>query len=409
MISLYRDAFSGLSRDVWLLAVANLVNRSGTMVLPFLALFLTGDRGFSVTDTGRALAVYGIGAMVGSYLGGWLADRWSPLSVMRFSLVGTAAGFILLGWAESRATIVALLLAVGVVGETFRPAGGAAIAGAGPPEARIKAYSLYRLAVNMGMSLGPAVGGFLAAAYGYRWLFVVDGATCALAAGLLWLFFPPGALRPEPAAPGAPAERSPWQDPPYLALMFLILIFAVVLFQLSGTYPLMLRDHYGMSEATIGVTMAVNALLVALFEMVLVHSMGGVDPIKRVASGSLLLCLGFGLLPLGSTFGFALFTVLVWTVGEMLSMPAVAGVVADRAGDRNRGSYMGVYMLAFAVAFVVAPLAGSWIYERLGPRALWFGCAAIGPVLWAAISALRPALARRALGAAAAAPAPEAG
>ena len=76
-------------------------------------------------------------------------------------------------------------------------------------------------------------------------------------------------------------------------------------------------------------------------------------------------------------------------------MPAVAGVVADRAGERNRGSYMGVYMFAFAAAFVVAPLAGSWVYERLGPRALWFGCAAMGPVLWAAISALRPALVRR--------------
>lgn len=393
---LYRDAFSGVSRPVWLLATANLVNRSGTMVLPFMALFLTEERGFSITLAGRALAVYGVGAVAGAYLGGWWSDRSSPLTVMRASLLATGAGFLLLGWVERRGAIFAVLLALSVVGETFRPAGGAAIGTASAPGERAKAYALHRLAVNLGMTLGPALGGFLAG-YGYRWLFVVDGATCAAAAGLLWLFFPGGLPRPampEAGAAAAPAARSPWRDPPFLGLMCVMFLFAVVLFQLSGTYPLMLRDHYGMAEARIGLVLGLNALVVALFEMVLVHSLGGREPLQLMAVGCVVLCLGFGMLPFGATFGFAALTVLVWSVGEMLSMPAAGALVADRAGEGTRGSYMGVYMLAFACAFVVAPLAGSWVYEHLGPRALWLSCAALGPLLGLAILALVPAFRR---------------
>jgi predicted MFS family arabinose efflux permease len=405
--SLYRGAFSGLSRRVWLLAAATLVNRSGTMVLPFLALYLTADRGFSITDAGRALAAWGIGGIAGSYLGGWLSDRTSALAVMRATLLGTAGGFLLLSQVEGRTAILATILAVSTVGEAFRPASAAAIGLASGPAERIRSFSLYRLAINLGMSLGPALGGLLAA-YSYRWLFLADAATCALAAGLLWLFFPHGMPRAAAPAPGAPPERSPWRDPPFLALMLLVFVFAAVLFQLMTTYPLMLRDHYGMTEARIGLVLGINAFCIALFEMVLVHSLGRSDPVRLMAVGSLVLCLGYGMLPLGSTLGFAIVTVLVWTLGEMLSMPAAAGVVTGRAGERNLGSYMGVYTLAFAAAFVVAPLAGAWVYERLGPRALWFGCAAVGPALFLATYALAPVLRQPAAAPPAAVAAPEA-
>jgi MFS family permease len=151
-----------------------------------------------------------------------------------------------------------------------------------------------------------------------------------------------------------------------------------------------------LTESRIGLVMGFNALLVALFEMVLVHSLGATEPLRLMAVGTVLLCAGFGLLPFGASFAFALLVVAVWSVGEMLAMPAVAGIVSNRAGEGTRGSYMGVYMLSFSLAFVVAPLAGSWIYERLGPRTLWLACGALGPVLGLAMRALAPALRRSA-------------
>jgi len=380
----YREAFSGLPRSVWLLATASLVNRSGTMVLPFLALFLTEKRGFTTTEAGQVLACYGLGGAAGTYLGGWLSDRFDARRVMVASLILTGAGFLILGRLEARWAIFVTIFFLSLVGEAFRPANSSAIAAASPPAVRTKAFALYRLAINLGMSLGPALGGFLAE-INYSWLFWVDGATCILAAGFLWTFFRPDVpmVSREEALAAAAAERSPWRDGPFMALAFLMFVLAVVTFQIASTFPLTLRDFHHFSKGEIGLVLGVNTLVIVLFEMVLVHRLSGRDPLKVVAAGSFLFCFGMALLPFGSGFAYVAFTVFVWTIGEMLTFPVLAGAVANRAGEANRGRYMGIFTLSFEGAFVISPLAGTWIYQHFGPRTLWSGCGAVGFVLLA--------------------------
>jgi predicted MFS family arabinose efflux permease len=382
----YRDAFSGLPRSVWLISAATLVNRSGTMVLPFLALFLIGHRGFSTTEAGKMLAMYGIGGIGGSYLGGWLSDLFSPRRVMEASLVLTGVGFILLGQAEARWAIFLMIVLLSLVSEAFRPACSAALATEAGPGERVKALALNRLAINMGMSLGPAVGGFLAAR-DYGWLFRVDGVTCILAALFLWASFrkeaPP--VRPPASGDGGRGDRSPWRDGPFLAAMFLLFLLATVTFQLISTYALTLRDLYGFEESRIGLVLAINTVIIVLFEMVLIHRVQRRNPLRLVAVGSFLLCLGFGLLPFGVAGGFAYVaaTVVIWTVGEMVTHPVMAGVVANRAGEKNLGRYMALFTVAFEGALVTAPLIGTWVYQAFGPYVLWVGCMGIGVVLLA--------------------------
>ena len=175
-------------------------------------------------------------------------------------------------------------------------------------------------------------------------------------------------------------------------LMFLL---NTVTFQLNGTFPLALRDLYGFSEARIGLALAVNTILIVLFEMVLVHSLTSRDPLKVSGVGAFLFCAGLGLLPLGRGFGFVVFTVIVWTVGEMLVFPIVSSAVADRAPEESRGAYLGMLNLSFATAFVVAPLVGTWVYENLGPETLWYGCGAVGVVVWAGFQGLAVLASRR--------------
>jgi len=390
----YRDAFSGLNRTVWLLSIASLVNRSGTMVMPFLTLYLIEKRGFTTTQAGQVLALYGLGAMVASYAGGWLCDRFGSVQVMRVSLGLTGVSFLLLGHLRSRLAIAGMVLTLSLVGEAFRPANLSALAAAAGPENRARGFGLLRLAVNMGMTLGPSVGGFLAL-HDYGWLFLADGATCLLATGLLF-FIPP--LRS--AAPGEPARRpgggsSPWRDGPFLAMMGLMFLMTIVTFQIASTFPLTLHDLYGFSEAKIGLTLAVNTLVIVAFEMVLVHSLSDRDPMAVVGAGALIFCGGMALLPLGSSFLYVAFTVVVWTVGEMLTFPMLSAVVADRAGADSLGRYMGVLNLAAAMAFVVAPLAGTWVYQHFGMRALWFGCGGVGVVAWAGFRLLAAGAAAR--------------
>ncbi len=391
----YREAFAGLPRPVWLISAATLVNRSGTMVLPFLTLFLTSQRGFSTTQAGQTLAAYGVGGIAGSYLGGWLSDLFLPRRVMAASLVLTGAGFFVLGRLEARWAILLMMVALSLVGEAFRPACSAALAAESGPGERTRAFALNRLAINMGMSLGPAVGGVLAS-YDYGWLFRVDGATCALAALFLWASFrrEPRVARVPVSTPGVAADRSPWRDPPFLAAMFLVFLMATVTFQLVSTFPLTLRDLYGFEEARIGLVLAINTVIIVAVEMVLIHRIQGWNPLRLVAVGSFLLCLGFGLLPFGVAGGFAYvaFTVVIWTMGEMITLPILGGVVANRAGETSRGRYLALFTIAFEGAFVVAPLAGTRIYQAFGPQRLWLGCIGVGVLLLAGFWRLARAL-----------------
>lgn len=390
----YRDAFAGLSKPVWVLSAVTLVNRSGTMVLPFLTLYLTSQQQQTATQAGMALSVYGLGAVAGSYLGGWLCDVLNPITVQALSLLLTGGAFLVLKSMDSGSAIIVTLLVLSLVNEAFRPANAASLSALSTPSNRVRAFALNRLAVNLGMTVGPVVGGFLAT-IDYGWLFLADAVTCFLAAGLLWGFFRPKAAGEHPVEhPPTVRDGSLWRDRPFLALFAMSTVLGMVFFQSLVTFPLTLRNQYAFAEYQIGLVLAVNTVIIVLLEMVTTHVLAQRNPLKIVGVGCFLVCLGFALLPLGSGFTFVAATVAVWTVGEMLSMPFTAAFVANRAGPKNQGRYMGMYTLSFSLACVIGPLLGTWVYQQFGPKTLWYGCGVVGVLLWAGYYGLNRVIAR---------------
>ena len=385
VLAAYREAFSGLPRATWVLAAVCFVHRSGTMVLPFLALYLTTRRGMSPGEAGVVLSLYGVGSGIGAFWGGRLTDRFGARSVQVGSLVLAGVGFLLLGQLARPGAIRVACLLLAVAAEAFRPANSVAFANAVEPGRWTQAFALRRLAVNLGMTCGPALGGVLAAR-DYGLLFFVDAGTC-LAAGALLAALPAGAP-PALAAPERSGGRSPWSDPPFLVLLLACIAFASVLYQFVATFPLALREVHRLAEPQIGSVYAINTVMIVLVEMVLVRQLAHRRPLRVAAWGSLLFCGGFALLPLGRGYPFVAATVMVWTLGEMLSMPFFETVVAARGDERSRGSYLGSYSFAFSIAFAAAPLAGMALYERIGPVALFAGYGAIGVALWVALRAL---------------------
>src|SRR2546423_5027581 len=176
----------GLPREVWLLFATNLINRAGMMVLPFLVVYLTRERHFSAGQAGFALAVYGAAAIFAGPISGWLSDRIGALPIMRASLILSGSVLLLLPLAHSRVAVYGATILGAGCAELFRPASLAAITHVVSPAQRRPAYALNRLAINLGMSIGPALGGFLAAV-SFRSMFVVDGCTTILAALVLML------------------------------------------------------------------------------------------------------------------------------------------------------------------------------------------------------------------------------
>ncbi len=98
IIFLYRDAYAGLPRNAWLLSLVQFVNRSGSMVLFFLSLYLTRKMGFSLAQAGQAVSAFGCGALAGAYLGGILCDRLGATAVQRLSLLLSGVNLIVMGY-----------------------------------------------------------------------------------------------------------------------------------------------------------------------------------------------------------------------------------------------------------------------------------------------------------------------
>lgn len=390
VLALYRAAYRDLPPEVWRLALVAFINRSGTMVVPFLTLWLTGERGFTAGQAGLFLTLYGVGSLAGTWLGGWASDRVAPRRLQIVSLAATGVLFLLLGASRGPVSIALSLVSVGLAGEAFRPANATSLTRWSTPEVRSRSFALRRLAVNLGMTFGPAAGGFLAL-YSYNWLFAVDGATCLLAAVTMMRMLP-DEPRPDPETTReaeGPA-RSPWRDGPFLVYLGLLALVTLIVFQFASTWPLTLRDLYGMPENRIGLLLAINTLLIVAFEMVLIHTVEASDPLRVMALGAVLLGGGFALLPFGSTFAFAGLTVVVWTVGEMLTFPLSESVTATRAGLRNPGSYLGLFATTFGLSFTVAQAVGPWIYQTWGPRTLWLGAGALGVAVACGLLLLAP-------------------
>jgi predicted MFS family arabinose efflux permease len=365
-----------LPRQVWLICLTSLVNRAGTMVLPFLTLYATRELQLSAPEAGALLVFYGVASMVGSPLGGYLSDRFGPLRVMKVSLLLSGVLLLLLPLAQSYAAVAGLLVALAVVTETFRPANLAAISAAVPPEHLRPSFALARLAVNLGMSVGPAVGGILAGV-SFFWLFVADGLT-SIAASLVLVF---SRVRDPARSPSSGERRGllgGLSDPRLLLLLAGAIPVAVVFFQHASAMPLFLVQDLQLSESIYGLMFTLNTLLIVAIEVPLNLAISRWPSRFVLALGALLFGAGFGAMGLVDEVWGVAATVVVWTFGEMILFPGLSAAVAATAPTGRVGQYMGLYTLSFAVAFTVGPWAGTEVYAAFGSPILWGGAFALG-------------------------------
>jgi predicted MFS family arabinose efflux permease len=374
---------AGLPREVWALFAASVVNKAGTMVLPFFVLYLTHERGFTARQASLYVLLYGAGALVAAPFAGRLCDRLGPIRIMRTSMF--VSGGILLAFplARSGPALAVMTLALSISAESFRPANLTIFGDLVPPDLRKAGFALNRLAVNLGMSIGPALGGFLAT-LSFRWLFWVDGAT-SLAAGVILLVatFPPH-RRAAHATPieeavsdiahGGPAHRD------RTLLLFLAAFFPVmiVFFQHISSMPIYLVQDLGLSAAAYGLLFTVNTLMIVFLEVPFNLATRHWPHRRTLGLGAFLCAIGFGSLAAAWNLPSVIATVVVWTVGEMLLFPGMADYLTAIAPAHRRGEYMGLAQMMMGLAFTVGPWAGLQLLAAVGGRLLWLVMLAVG-------------------------------
>jgi MFS family permease len=367
----YCAAYAGLPREAWLLALVLLVNRAGTMVLPFLTLYLTSQLGMSEAAAGRMISVYGIGAICGAYLSGRLCDSIGPMRLQTICMLLSAPCYLLIGVWDTWPPLAASLFALSLVNEAVRPANATAITQLTTPENRTRAFALQRLAVNLGFSVGPAVGGVLATV-NFQLLFIVDAATTLLAAAILLYVFRMRRFEAPAEHADQPLLRvSPLRDRTFVAFLGLTMATMMVFLQFGSTYPLYLSDHFHLGKPGIGLMFTINTLIIVAVEMLLLQALKGWPLVRTIGWGSFLACVGFGMLPFGDTTAYAILAMLVVTAGEMLSFSLAASFVASRGQRGSESLYLGWYVATHSLAWVIGPALGAAIYE-VNPDATWY-------------------------------------
>lgn len=379
------SSYQGIPRIIWYISVVSLVNRCGAFVISFLALYMTKKLGFPIEQTGYVLTCFGVGALSGAFLGGKLTDRFGYRPIQFWSLLLNGLILIWMMMVRDIWVMGGAVLAMSFSSEVFRPANSVAMAKHCEPNTRTRSISLYRMAVNLGWTLAPALGGMLVA-FGWEWLFWIDGLTCiAAACTLLWLIpKPPKAVlaRLDDVPTPAPTNTvSPYRDRNFLLFSLLTMLGAVVFMQILWTVPLFWEKTYAWSEAQIGRMMALNGLLVFFIEMPLVHRLEGrASVLKYIRMGLILYAFAFAMFLFSVGFWPALIFISVISVGEMLVMPFSSNFVFGRSEGSKQGQYMALYTMAYSIANIIAPFLGTQIIAHWGYATLWSGVAMLAVV-----------------------------
>ena len=406
-----------LPREMWILSAATLVNRSGTMVLAFLVLYVTHTLGVTPARAALALMVYGLAALVTMPLAGILSDRVGPLPIMKASLFLTGILLLLFPLAKSYSAILLMTFTFAVLNESVRPASLSMVSDLVGPAQRKAAFALSRLAANLGMSVGPAIGGILAV-YSFRWLFLVDGTTSILAGAVLALapmrnlgrqttHEPEWAdatdlgreIEADSVAPLAAlhpaADLRAFRNPRMLYFLAALIPVQLVFFQFTSTLPLFLVRYLHFPESVYGTIFTVNTLLIVALEVPLNTAMATWTHRQTLMLGAFLYAVGFGsyalvgIIPFGQTAGvFA--AVVIWTFGEMILMPGSSAYAAEIAPPERRGEYMGLYTMSFNIAFAVGPWLGASVLGKWGATTVWGAAFVLGCISTLLMSRTEP-------------------
>ena len=379
------SSLRSLPSAAWILFFGMFLNKFGAFVVPFLALYLTRS-GYTLADAGLAIGAYGVGNLIASLLGGYLADTIGRRKTILLSMFLGAGAMLLLSQARSLPVIIALAALTGLASEFYRPACSALLTDLVPPEQRVTAFAAFRMSFNAGWAFGPATAGFLATK-GFFWLFVGDAATSILFGLVALLALPKDSSNSRRESSWREAAGVIRRDRKFQQLVLASLFVAFVFMQMASTFGVHVTN-LGFSAATYGALISLNGALVVLCELPLTTITRRFPARRVMAAGYVLIGVGFAMNAFAHTVPALVGCIIIFTFGEMVAMPVSSAYVSNLAPAHLRGRYLGVNGLNWALALILAPGLGMKILAH-NPTALWLGCGALG-LVGAAIISIEP-------------------
>ena len=370
----FRDALRTLPARVWIISLGILVNRVGNFLPVFIVLYLTG-RGYSAGAAGFVLGVSGLGNVLGNGVGGYLADRLGRRWTIVLSAVTTAGFTAIVPYVESFPIIVAVVGVIGVTSQIYRPAAAAVLVDSvATNRQRLAAFGVFRFAMNVGAALGGVIGGVLATT-SYVELFLGNAVACLLfgvVVAVLLRDTSPSRSEPEDAdtqVDRAVGYRQALADRLLVRFLLMTLVGEFVYIQTTVGLPLHVRD-VGLTARDFGLLIGLNGLVVLLLELPTTGVVSRYRPEYVLAIGNLLIGAGLALTGFMTDMVLLSATVLIWTLGEMMSSSVANAYLGSLSPPQMVGRYQGLYFIAYTIGTGAGPLIGGAVYA-IGPWALW--------------------------------------
>ena len=398
---LRQNVFGRFKTDIWVIVLLEIFSTAAVSIcIPFFALYLYQDRGFSMTLVGIVMLIAGGCGAATQIVAGWLSDRFGrrPFLLMSVGLrIALYSGIaVLIGMSAPIWAVAVAYIAEHAAGVMMHPITSAMIGDLSPKARITEAYGLLRMGRNAGWAAGPAVGGYLATFLPYAWLFGVAALLSALALGLI-LFFLRESFHRANEQVNLQGMLSVVNDRALLIFTSLSLLVFLCHAQLVSTLSVFTVDRMGFSTAQFGLLLTTNGLIVVFFQYLVARGLSRLSKSTALILGSLLF--GFGYLSLGwvGNFNQVLAAIVVITAGEIVFSPMALSVVADLSPQDRRGQYMGFFGLSEIMGFSAGPLIGGILLDAFptDPRFIWGIISLLG--FAASVGFYRWAVARRAL------------
>jgi len=371
LTNLYGDSFRGLSKEIWCLALVTFINRAGTMILPFLSKYLKEDLDFTYGEVGWVMVFFGVGSLIGSWIGGKLTDKIGFYKVMIWSLLITGFLFIGLQYVKTFWGFCISMLIIMSIADMFRPAMFVSLNTYSKLENRTRSLTLIRLAINLGFVVGPTVAGIIIISSGYQVLFWIDGLTCIISIILFKYLIEEkkgDAKEKKKELDMLDVNATVFKDKPYWIFLGISFLMGMIFFQLFTTMPLYHKEQYNLTEFHTGLLFFLNGLLIVLFEMPMVHwiEKSKIEETKLILFSSILMAISFFVLLFDAWAGILIISMLLITFGEMIGFPYTNAFAMKRAKSGNEGRYMALYSMSFSLAHIVSPKLGLDIVAKYG-------------------------------------------
>ena len=380
--SRYINNYRGFTREVWVLTLITFINRAGTMVLPFLSKYLKEDLNFSYAQVGWIMVCFGFGSMLGSWLGGKLTDKIGFYKIMVFSLFTSGLLLFAVQYVHTFWGLCFAMFFIMTVADMFRPAMFVSLGTYAKPENRTRALTLVRLAVNLGFTAGPALGGLIIMNLGYSGLFWIDGTSCIVSI-LIFTLLVKERKKPADLAVSSTETEIPasvFKDKIFWIFLFICFITAMLFFQLFTTLPLYHNEKFGLTEFQSGLLLSLNGLLIFFLEMPIVSfsQRKNINKIKIILWGCLLMAISFYVLLINIWAGMLVVSILFITFGEMFIFPFSNSFALSRAPKGHEGRYMALFTMSFSLAHIASSKTGLEIIANFGYQTNWFVMGTLG-------------------------------